>query len=288
MSDIGDDLDFQSDMSTVSVQYTGFESHLHGVMAYEWAVGTTQGGKKVQPFMPHGVIHNEEKDVKGDGKIRCNTVLLYTPCKDCYGVESIPIILQENQSDPDIPPADTPVTVTINVIDVNNPPVMFVTQFGWSVMHSDPTEPILIYLEQMNTFNKENWSEQFTALIGAYDIDRSDSLHIEVNEPSHGNHTLTEKSTLPFDVQPCTESPQVNSLPCGNFSHTLPYAGKNMSWIYYSLSYDQAMLFSGYDELKIYINDTHNATSNVVTMRFIIMESLCNNEGICEGNDIYR
>ncbi|XP_076116641.1 uncharacterized protein LOC143084119 [Mytilus galloprovincialis] len=212
-------------------------------------------------------------------------ILLYTPCKDCYGVESIPIILKENQSDPDIPPADTPVTVTINVIDVNDPPVMFVTQYGHSKMHSDPTEPILVYLEQMNTFNKEKWNETFTALIGAYDIDRSDSLHIEVNEPSHGNHTLTEKSTAPFDVQPCTKRPQVNNLPCGNFSHTLPYSGMNMSWIYYTISYDQAMLFSGYDEIKIYINDTHNATSNVVTIRFIIMESPCHNEGICEGKN---
>ena len=68
MSDIGVDIDYQSDISTVSVQFTGFESHLHGVMAYEWAVGTTPGGEDVQPFMPHGIIHREEKDVKGDGK----------------------------------------------------------------------------------------------------------------------------------------------------------------------------------------------------------------------------
>lgn len=78
--------------------------------------------------------------------------LLYTPCKDCYGVESIPIILKENQSDPDIPPADTPVTVTINVIDVNDPPVMFVTQYGKSKMHSDPTEsiPVIFLLNMIN------------------------------------------------------------------------------------------------------------------------------------------
>jgi hypothetical protein len=74
MSDIGDDTDYQSDMSTVSVQFTGFESHKHGVMAYEWAVGTTPGGEEIQPFMPHGIIHKEEKDVKGDGRL-CMTVV---------------------------------------------------------------------------------------------------------------------------------------------------------------------------------------------------------------------
>jgi hypothetical protein len=50
-------------------------------MAYEWAVGTTPGGEEVQPFMPHGIIHKEEQDVKGDGRL-CMTVvspLLYDP-----------------------------------------------------------------------------------------------------------------------------------------------------------------------------------------------------------------
>ena len=62
------DIDYQSDITTVSMQFAGFTSHLHGVMAYEWSVGTTPGGEEVMPFTTHGIIHKEERNVPGDGK----------------------------------------------------------------------------------------------------------------------------------------------------------------------------------------------------------------------------
>lgn len=67
--DMGVDIDFTSDTTTVTVQFEGFESHLHGVMSYEWAVGTTPGGEDVQPFMSEGIIHTEEDNVAGDGNV---------------------------------------------------------------------------------------------------------------------------------------------------------------------------------------------------------------------------
>ncbi|XP_063408918.1 uncharacterized protein LOC134692399 [Mytilus trossulus] len=67
VSDIGVDVDYQSDTSTVSVQYTDFESHLHGVMDYEWAVGTTPGGQDVTTFSSDGIFHVEEQTIAGDG-----------------------------------------------------------------------------------------------------------------------------------------------------------------------------------------------------------------------------
>ncbi|CAG2214886.1 unnamed protein product [Mytilus edulis] len=67
VSDIGIDVDYQSDISTINVQYTGFESHLHGVMDYEWAVGTTPGGQDVTTFSSDGILHVEEETIAGDG-----------------------------------------------------------------------------------------------------------------------------------------------------------------------------------------------------------------------------
>ncbi|XP_052081235.1 uncharacterized protein LOC127719259 [Mytilus californianus] len=67
VSDIGVDIDYQSDISTLSVQFTGFESHLHGVMAYEWAVGTSPGGQDVTTFSADGILHVEEQNIAGDG-----------------------------------------------------------------------------------------------------------------------------------------------------------------------------------------------------------------------------
>lgn len=62
------DIDYQSDITTVSMQFAGFTSHLHGVMAYEWSVGMTPGGEEVMPFTTHGIMHKEERNVTGDGK----------------------------------------------------------------------------------------------------------------------------------------------------------------------------------------------------------------------------
>ncbi|VDI73733.1 Hypothetical predicted protein, partial [Mytilus galloprovincialis] len=67
VSDIGIDINYQSDISTISVQYTGFESHLHGVMDYEWAVGTAPGGQDVTTFSSDGIFHVEEQTIAGDG-----------------------------------------------------------------------------------------------------------------------------------------------------------------------------------------------------------------------------
>lgn len=74
--------------------------------------------------------------------------LLYTPCKDCSGLETIFITLTENQTDPDIPVSDSPVKLTIDVVNVNDPPTVFVTQYGHSIMQADPTEPIKVTYSQ--------------------------------------------------------------------------------------------------------------------------------------------
>ncbi|KAK3609657.1 hypothetical protein CHS0354_035942 [Potamilus streckersoni] len=61
------DINYQMDTGTVSVQFEGFESSMHGVMTYQWAVGTQPGGEDVQPFIEAGLLHNEEKEVAGQG-----------------------------------------------------------------------------------------------------------------------------------------------------------------------------------------------------------------------------
>ncbi|VDI79784.1 Hypothetical predicted protein [Mytilus galloprovincialis] len=64
---LNEDLDYQLDFSTTTLQFNGFESHLHGVVDYEWAVGTTPGGEDVMSYTTHGLVHSEEEDVVGNG-----------------------------------------------------------------------------------------------------------------------------------------------------------------------------------------------------------------------------
>ena len=60
--------DYQLHSSTVTLQFNGFESHLHGVVDYEWAVGSTPGGEDTLSYTPHGLIHSEEENFHGNGK----------------------------------------------------------------------------------------------------------------------------------------------------------------------------------------------------------------------------
>lgn len=75
---------------------------------------------------------------------------------------------------------------------------------------------------------------------------------------------------------------QVVGEPCGNFSKTLPHNKDAVSWLYTTLFYNQSMNYSGFDLLKIYFSDSMNISSTVVTIQFILMESLCHNDGLCQ------
>ncbi|CAC5416406.1 unnamed protein product [Mytilus coruscus] len=61
----------------------------------------------------------------GDPVLYENGLLMYTPCKDCSGVETIDIILREVQTSKDVTPASSEATLVITIIDTNDPPDMF-------------------------------------------------------------------------------------------------------------------------------------------------------------------
>lgn len=70
--------------------------------------------------------------------------LLYTPCENCVGMETIPIILVEVQTDPLIPPNNVTVYITVNITDNIDPPVIFLSLLGDSILPPDPTEPVVV------------------------------------------------------------------------------------------------------------------------------------------------
>ena len=61
----------------------------------------------------------------------------------------------------------------------------------------------------MNSFNKEKWSERFSAIIGAYDIEKIDSLYTNMSQPLNGNHTLSNIKRTSLEIQPCPDKPKV-------------------------------------------------------------------------------
>ncbi|KAL3873866.1 hypothetical protein ACJMK2_036950, partial [Sinanodonta woodiana] len=61
------DIDYQWDISSVTMRFSGFTSHLHGVASFQWAVGTTPYGEDVLPFIQADLSHEEEANVPGNG-----------------------------------------------------------------------------------------------------------------------------------------------------------------------------------------------------------------------------
>lgn len=77
--DFMSDTDYQLDTSTVTMQFTGFESTMHGVMQFEMAVGTQPNGEDVLSFTEANIIHLEELDPAGKGNDSRSCIHL--PCE---------------------------------------------------------------------------------------------------------------------------------------------------------------------------------------------------------------
>ncbi|KAI8485717.1 hypothetical protein Bbelb_365510, partial [Branchiostoma belcheri] len=64
-SDPTSDADYQMDNTAITAHFTGFESQLHGIAHYLWAVGTSSGAYDVQSFVSAGIVLTLEDEVKG-------------------------------------------------------------------------------------------------------------------------------------------------------------------------------------------------------------------------------
>ncbi|CAG2204566.1 unnamed protein product [Mytilus edulis] len=99
-------------------------------------------------------------------------------------------------------------------------------------------------------------------------IDYNDSPEIFLTQ--HG------QSILSFDP---SEPVLVTTEPCV----ILPHEKESMSWIYTTLTYTPVMNVSGYDLVKLYVSDSLNASSAVVTIQFVVMKLPCHNDGSCDN-----
>ncbi|XP_071798137.1 uncharacterized protein [Asterias amurensis] len=59
------DKEAQKDREIVTIWFDDFESQLHGISSYEWAVGTTPGGEDIQPLTSDGVVPGSDPDMPG-------------------------------------------------------------------------------------------------------------------------------------------------------------------------------------------------------------------------------
>jgi hypothetical protein len=53
--------------------------------------------------------------------------------------------------------------------------------------------------------NQHNWSQTFSAVIGAYDIETEDQLSVFVSHPDRGNLSVTLEQTSTPWIRPCPQ-----------------------------------------------------------------------------------
>ncbi|XP_019614832.1 PREDICTED: uncharacterized protein LOC109462715, partial [Branchiostoma belcheri] len=63
------DVDYQLEATTVSLQFEGYESAQHGIIGYEWGVGTIPGADDIQPFTDMGIVAFDEPAGSGIAQI---------------------------------------------------------------------------------------------------------------------------------------------------------------------------------------------------------------------------
>ncbi|KAI8485273.1 hypothetical protein Bbelb_370200 [Branchiostoma belcheri] len=62
------DVDYQLHTGTVTVRFKGFESARHGIVHYEWAIGTAALWDDVQPYSSAGIVtYNDNANLEGIG-----------------------------------------------------------------------------------------------------------------------------------------------------------------------------------------------------------------------------
>ncbi|XP_067658325.1 uncharacterized protein [Haliotis asinina] len=208
-----------------------------------------------------------------------NGLLIYTPAPDFSGVVEVPVVLYEVPVD-GVPPSEVIVNVTIIVVSVADAPTAFAASDNVNILNPDHTEPILTFIEQERV--NDTSPTVYTWEFGAYDVD-GDNMTMFVTQPEHGYLTVGDVVNTSPD---CAES-HASDFPCSVV--TVGQRADSVSWIYKIFRYEPDTEFYGFDEIRLYVQDQTGLYSDIITLKFVIMERPCQNEAKCKSKnpDLY-
>ena len=135
--------------------------------------------------------------LKGQAKIDSTGNLQYRPCQNCYGNEVIVVQIIEKRTDGE-EALITSVSITIEVIPVNDSPELFVLSYTGEILKADPWGTLKLTVEQ-NTITNVQYTD-LLFVIGAFDVDGKNDLEtLHINGPTHGmlqNRSLIHNPAL--------------------------------------------------------------------------------------------
>ncbi|KAK3612537.1 hypothetical protein CHS0354_024514 [Potamilus streckersoni] len=238
---------------------------LYDLKAYD-----PEGDKVIYKISP------SQLPVPGEMMITPDGSFTYMPCKDCSGNITFSISLEDHPSAADIPSASSTFLLTVEVEEENDPPMVFLYDAdGQNMLHQDPTNPVIIYHEQL----KVNESLSFTAVFGAFDIDFGDALTLHKNSSAHGNFSIeTLLANFTDKFKTCDRAfepmcPDVNSA----------LNRSKMTWMAVKITYHLDSPYIGLDNLTFRVTDNNSTSSDIVTLQMALMAQPCLHNGGCRS-----
>ncbi|XP_048250418.1 uncharacterized protein LOC124151537 [Haliotis rufescens] len=215
-------------------------------------------------------------DIRDNLTLSENGLLRYTPAPDFNGVVELGVVLYEVPIE-GVPPSEVTVNVTIIVVSVADAPTAFAASDNRNILNPDPTEPILTLLEQERV--NDTSPTVYTWVFGAYDVDDGDNMTLYFTQPEHGYLSVGDVVTTSPD---CSGS-HSSDLPCSVV--TTGHGADSVNWIYRIFRYEPDTEFYGFDETRIYVQDQTGLYSDVITLKFAVMEQPCQNEAKCKSKN---
>ncbi|CAH1268739.1 NCAN [Branchiostoma lanceolatum] len=222
-------------------------------------------------------------------------IILYKPCLDCYGTDTVNIsaveILPDNMN-----PHSINIELVVEVEPRNDDPVLFVI-VNDSPVPMVPALTVELTVE-VNRLSNAGYTD-LQIIVAAYDVDNADEINLAIKAQSNytllisdgihqvsfdNNHSCRGQNNWFSAVDVYVKNGTLGPLqldPCGP---EVPHPLQDMGWVFTRLTYRPAINFTGRDIIKVIARDDHGGVSQVMTLDLYVLENLCQHGGVCVGD----
>ncbi|XP_066289761.1 uncharacterized protein [Branchiostoma lanceolatum] len=222
-------------------------------------------------------------------------IILYKPCLDCYGTDTVNISAVEILTD-NMNPHSINIELVVEVKARNDDPVLFVI-VNDSLVPMVPALAVELTVE-VNRLSNAGYTD-LQIIVAAYDVDNADEINLAIQAQSDctllisdgihqvsfdNNHPCRGQNNWFSAVDVYVKNGTTGPLqldPCGP---EVPHPLQDMGWVFTRLTYRPAINFTGRDIIKVIARDDHGGVSKVMTLDLYVLENLCQHGGVCVGD----
>ena len=128
--------------------------------------------------------------------------LFYTPCTDCFGVDTVHFTVWENRSDEELA-LSVDGHLVVNITGINDTPNLQMFNEGRNII--PPSSVVTMNIEENDGTGSAD--HDMVTVLAAYDGDYNDAITLTFEPPKHGNMTMhTRVRNVSLVEQDCSQS----------------------------------------------------------------------------------